>query len=96
MAARDLPECPLCGMEFGEEEDHHAPGADRESSRRLRGLEERLHGLEKGGSGTHGSGRTCPSCRSSVPAAARGADREQIAREVRAEIERLRGRGSAG
>lgn len=96
MATRDMPECPLCGMQFGEEEDHDAPGGAGEDSRRLRGLQERLHALEEGGSGSHGSGRACPSCRSSVPAATRGADREQIAREVRAEIERLRGRASAG
>lgn len=89
MAARDLPECPLCGMEFGEDEDHDAPGSDGEASRRLRGLRERLRAFEEGRRGTH-AGRPCPSCRRSVPSAGRAADHDQVAREVREEIERLR------
>lgn len=89
MTARDLPECPLCGMEFGEEEAHDASGSEEEASRRLRGLEERLHAFEEGGRGTHG-GRPCPPCRRSVPSASRAADHDQVAREVREEVERLR------
>jgi uncharacterized protein with PIN domain len=94
MNARYVPDCPLCGMKFGEEEDHHARESEEEVARRLRGLEERLHALERGeaGPGIERADQLCPSCRRSFPEASRGAGREQVAREVREEIERLRDR----